>query len=292
MAGFPALFRSADEASDRKQRLYLGLVGVEYGLLLLAAIFSMDFAKTSFFYMVYAGLFFISIAILLTRALLKPQQEWYRCRALAESVKTLTWRYMMRADPFGDAPKLAVARAAFREQLHQLFTANKATAQMIAHDWSADDQITKDMDDFRALPLEERKARYEAGRIRDQRTWYAQKARYNRRQIKIWVSFGVICYVLAALLALGRILLPNWELWPIEPVIVIACSVIGWMQIKKFSELAAAYTVTAHEIGLISPKLDAVQTESELSDFVNEAEQAFSREHTMWIARRTTKGAR
>ena len=59
------------------------------------------------------------------------------------------------------------------------------------------------------------------------------------------------------------------------------------MQIKKFSELAAAYTVTAHEVGLISPKLDAVQTESELSDFVNEVEQAFSREHTMWIARRT-----
>ena len=281
MAGFPALFRSADEAADRKQRLYLRLVGFEYGLLLLAAIFSMDFAKTSFFYMVYAGLFFISVAISLTRALLKPQQEWYRCRALAESVKTLAWRYMMRAKPFDDA------RAAFRDQLHQLFAANEATVQMIAHDWSADDQITKDMDDFRALPLEERKARYEAERIHDQRTWYAQKARYNRGRIKIWVSLGVISYVLAALLALGRIQWPNWELWPIEPIIVIACSVIGWMQIKKFSELAAAYTVTAHEIGLISPKLDAVQTESELSDFVNEAEQAFSREHTMWIARRT-----
>ena len=60
-----------------------------------------------------------------------------------------------------------------------------------------------------------------------------------------------------------------------------------WIQIKKFSELAAAYTVTAHEIGLISPKLDAVQTKSELRIFVNEAEQGFSREHTMWIARRT-----
>jgi hypothetical protein len=59
------------------------------------------------------------------------------------------------------------------------------------------------------------------------------------------------------------------------------------MQVKKFNELAAAYTVAAHEIGLIRPKLDDVSTEAELSDFITDAELAFSREHTLWVARRT-----
>src|SRR5690606_15189811 len=30
----------------------------------------------------------------------KPDRIWYNARAVAESVKTLTWRYMMRAEPF------------------------------------------------------------------------------------------------------------------------------------------------------------------------------------------------
>jgi hypothetical protein len=59
------------------------------------------------------------------------------------------------------------------------------------------------------------------------------------------------------------------------------------MQVKKFNELAAAYTVTAHETGLIKPKLEAVDSESDFSDFINDAELAFSREHTLWIARQS-----
>jgi hypothetical protein len=41
-------------------------------------------------------------------------------------------------------------------------------------------------------------------------------------------------------MTLSRIAWPNWPHWPIEPLIVIAASVVGWMQIKKFNELTAA----------------------------------------------------
>jgi hypothetical protein len=57
------------------------------------------------------------------------------------------------------------------------------------------------------------------------------------------------------------------------------------MQIKKFSELSSAYSLTAHEIGIIEDRIDEADTEDEFSDFVNEAELAFSREHTQWLAR-------
>ena len=57
------------------------------------------------------------------------------------------------------------------------------------------------------------------------------------------------------------------------------------MQIKKFNELTSAYTLTAHEIGIIQGRLEEVDSEEDLSEFINEAELAFSREHTQWVAR-------
>jgi hypothetical protein len=70
-------------------------------------------------------------------------------------------------------------------------------------------------------------------------------------------------------------------------LIVIAASIIGWMQIKNFNELAAAYTVAAHEIGLIKIRAAEVTRDDAFSEFVNDAEKAFSREHTLWIARQS-----
>jgi conflict system pore-forming effector with SLATT domain len=192
---------------------------------------------------------------------------------------------MMRAAPFGDAVQLQVPRAEFRNHLHRLFDENRVIAEKIAPNWSADDQITADMDHIRSLSLDHRKHRYRNDRIGNQRQWYADKAAGNKLSAKKLVITGVIAYGVAATLALLRIRYLSWTFWPIEPVIVFASSVIGWMQVKKYNELGAAYTVAAHEIGLVAPELDAVHTEAQFSDFVNGAELAFSREHTMWIAR-------
>jgi hypothetical protein len=287
-ASYPALFRSADDASNKKQKAYLRLIGAEYSVLLLASVLSDSAFKGPTFYLLYSFIFVVSVVLLLTRNLWKLQQDWYRCRALAESVKTLTWRYIMRAAPFADGPPLQSARGEFRNQLYRIFDANRATADKIDPNWSADDQITDEMDHIRALSLDERKKYYTAHRLNDQRTWYMRKAGENNRSAKNWVVAAVVAYALAFALVLARIKFPDWEFfWGISPIIVFASSAIGWMQVKKFNELAAAYTVTAHEIGLIKPKLDAVGSESDFSDFINDAELAFSREHTLWIARQS-----
>ncbi|PYF05425.1 uncharacterized protein DUF4231 [Rhodopseudomonas faecalis] len=285
---YPALFLCSDDASNKFQSQFLLLVRVEYAALFLAAVFSMNFLNGVWYYFSYAMIFLIGLAVLLTRALRKPEQDWYRCRALAESVKTLTWRYVMHAAPFdhlsGDEQQ---AKAELRNQLHSIFAQNRTTAEKITSDWSGNDQITDGMRKIRSMTMQDRLAYYIKNRIADQREWYTRKATRNKKGATLWVAVSACVYVSACALALGRIAAPEWLYWPIEPLIVIAASVVGWMQIKKFNELAAAYTVTAHEIGLIKMQTDAISTDAEFSEFVNDAEKAFSREHTLWIARQS-----
>lgn len=286
---YPALFLAADAASNGYQSTFLWLIRGEYFALVLAAIFSMSFLHGVGYYLVFAGVFFIGLVLLLTRALSKPEQIWYGCRALAESVKTLTWRYMMHATPFEGRPVGGEqqARAEFRNQLHAVFDANREVAKKIASDWSTNEQISDAMDRVRAMSRDDRMQYYLANRVDDQRGWYARKAGTNKDSARVWVCISCAAYLLAGGMTLSRIAFPNWPYWPIEPLIVVAASIVGWMQIKKFNELSAAYTVAAHEIGLIRPKANEVNDEKTFSEFVNDAEKAFSREHTLWIARQS-----
>ncbi|MEF2559366.1 DUF4231 domain-containing protein [Aurantimonas sp. C2-5-R2] len=285
MFDFPALYRSASQMSAGSQSVYLRLIRGEYGLLLLAAILSLDFSREPLYFVAYAFVFLASLAVLIFRTWRKPEQDWYKGRALAESIKTSCWRYCMRSEPFGDADKVAVRRAEFRNHLRAILDANRHIGDRIPPDEAANDQITATMEETRALPLEERKVFYDTNRIREQRKWYARKARENKKASVTWMIAGIIAYGLAIALVLLRIAYPQQELWPIEPIIVAAASIIGWTQVKKFNELASSYTLTAHEIGIIQGRVKEVATEPEFSDFVNEAEQAFSREHTQWVAR-------
>lgn len=279
---FPALYDGADTASGKAQTDYLRLVSLEYLLLFLAAVLLMGPTTDVRFLIVYALVFVVSMAIMLVRTLGKPDRDWYRSRAIAESIKTSTWRYAMCAHPFDGATPAA------RTKFTGFLTAILASSAQIGHRMAGlnagGQQFTPEMESARNLSLEQRKAMYLSDRIQDQRSWYSGKAQFNRRRMYLWIGVCVAVYLLATLSVLSKLAYPNWQL-PTEPLIVIASSIIGWMQIKKFSELSSAYTLTAHEIGIIESRAGEADTEDKFSDFVNEAELAFSREHTQWVAR-------
>jgi hypothetical protein len=282
---YPALYKGASGLSENSQNSYLRLLISEYLLLISAAAISMTKNPNQLTQAIHA-LVFISLAtLLLYRAKTKPEQDWYKGRALAESIKTSTWRYCMRAAPFEDVNDIRIRRTEFRNYLREILSASRHIGDRIPPDTAADDQITNSMDEIRALSLLERSKFYLENRIKEQRTWYINKARSNKSSAKKWIAACAATYAAAIILLVLRPIFPNWDFWPFEPLIVIASSIIGWTQIKKFNELTSAYTLTAHEIGIIQGRIEEADTEEEFSEFVNEAELAFSREHTQWVAR-------
>lgn len=287
---FPALYQSADQSSTEAQKSYLRLIILQFGLLLVAAFLAPWFSQWTDLLFVYVLIVGASSAILLYMSVRKPETGWYSCRALAESIKTSAWRYMMRADPFADAQNVHEVRREFSVYLQDILKANAHIGEEISRNPSDGRQITDKMNEVRASSLSERKEFYISDRIINQKVWYINKAKSNRSNAIFWVSACVIVQSLAIILAIARIRYDQmWNFWPIEPLLILASSILGWIQLKKFNELASAYSLTAHEIGIIESRIDQVSSEPEFSDFVNEAERAFSREHTQWVARQVAQ---
>lgn len=162
---YPALYETAGGMSAGSQSGFLWLIRAEYALLLAAAILAMDWSKRPYYFAVYAAVLLASLAVLLWRSLWKPEQAWYRGRALAESIKTSCWRYCMRAEPFGDAISVDVPRAEFREHLLQILKTNRFIGDRMPPDSAAKEQIPETMQTVRALDLGVRKAYYLEHRI-------------------------------------------------------------------------------------------------------------------------------
>ncbi len=142
------------------------------------------------------------------------------------------------------------------------------------------------MVEIRKLSLSQRMDYYVKNRIDNQRIWYSKKSKANKNALKFWVLATIVLYIIAAIALNAEQLGLPWAMLAFDPLIVIVTSALGWLQMKRHGELMASYNLTAHEIGIIKGNSESVNTEEELSDFINEAELAFSREHTQWVARR------
>ena len=190
----------------------------------------------------------------------------------------------MRAHPFGDADTIEVPKSELRNLLSDILKANQRIAENLHH--AATLQVTDSMMEVRRKELADRISYYVENRIDDQRSWYANKSSQNRRALRLWIAVTVCVYMAAAVSLNAEMLGISDIFLAFDPLIVLATSALGWIQMKRHGELIASYNLTAHEIGIIRIRSDALASEEDFSDFVNEAELAFSREHTQWVARR------
>lgn len=281
---YPALYQAADEASNRTQGIYLRCVAVYAYVSITGAGLAVYGVDSKLAAIIAAILFLLGLFLSILLAVKQYESLWYRTRAIAESIKTSTWRFMMSADPFG-GKDLNAAKQQFRAVLQQVLQEHKDLAIELGGTIANRDQLTQRMIAVRQAPFQERLQMYVNERIREQRTWYAGRSHANSTNGRRWFWSLVVLQGAAVAFTIARVGWPDWTLWPTQVMVVAATSVLGWIQLKRYRELGTAYAVAAHEIGFAETEASTVSSDDALSRFVTETEGAFSREHTQWVVR-------
>lgn len=282
-ADFPALYRSANELSLSSQHHSFEVLRAQLLALVIAAALSLVTSCEK--YVATAQLFVLLAALSCSIYLfaLRPDRRWYAGRAVAESIKTITWRYVCRAEPFENDD--ATARNDFSRRLKLIVEQNREVCQLLTKHLNGK-QFTPVMEQMRSASLEQRRDAYAQYRVKDQLEWYAKKAAFNGKMSRRFFVLLIVVNAIAVLFAALRITVVTPAFWPTDVFVAAAASILSWMQAKRFSELAASYALAAHEISLIREQSLRASTEADFSLFVGDAENAFSREHTQWVARK------
>lgn len=288
-ADLPALYLAADKSSLRGQKTYLKATALRLSLLVVAAAcgaFTLRTGSVDVTGVVAAVAFGAALLseIYLFRA--RPDRLWYDGRAAAESAKTLAWRYMVGGNPFGkeeindsDADILLLKR--LNEVIRDL------RGVPLVPVTGSSEQITDRMRELRSKPLHERRAEYKSGRIDDQAGWYSRKAQWNEARATAW---SLVLALLEGLGLVGAILRAAMVI-DVDALGLIGALVAAgaaWLQTKQHQTLASAYSVATHELSLIAAGAVQLQSDPQWASFVDEAEEAISREHTLWRASHRT----
>jgi hypothetical protein len=288
VADYPTLYQAAAAASRGAHAAHTRLVGAELALLIAAAVIG---TMQALWPGLSAGWERALPAVLLVAALMAKlanrlqrfDEQWFDGRAVAETVKSATWRYAMEVRPY-ETNELQVDFA-FANALGETLAARAGLAAHLHSRPSGAKQIISErMRHIRALPVDERRRFYLAARVDDQENWYARKSLANAREATIW--FWVSLIFEGTALAAAIVAITGTQIDLVGVLAAISAAATAWTQLGRHDELAKSYGLAAHELMLMRARLEMANGDEAFRQGVEETESAISREHTMWMAKR------
>jgi hypothetical protein len=291
----PGLHTDASAVSGRNKRTFYQLTWATLALGVLAAMGGAFVGKGDLgaprvdvaavvSAMAFTGMCGITVYLYATR----PERVWYQARALAESVKTLAWQYSVGGGEF--AVGVSDAESVFARELREILHHIGMTQVDVAIPPS-ESQVTEPMRTLRNAALPERYDAYLNGRIKKQLTWYSENSRLNARRAKRFIGVALTIQF-GGVVAAGFVAFTSFNFDLLGIAAAAAAAIVAWQQAKDYESLSAAYSLTARDLSVILT--DATSrarpassfTNQSWAEFVDTAEQAISREHTIWLARR------
>lgn len=287
---FPNYFQASDSASLKAQRNYLNITRIDLLSMILAsamAIYNYQSTQSKLLVYVISGLLLL-VGLILTIILKTKKYEdiWYQGRALAESCKTLTWRFVCCSEYFENCLDISEAKKRFVERIKELSNEFKELSIAMNSKTLNLPIISDKMIEIRAYDLQKRKDYYIQNRIEDQKKWYADKAEYNSEKYNFWFWCVIVSQAISLISIVFLIANPdsNWNF--VGLLTTISASALSWLQLRQHQELKQAYTTATQELNFIVTLTDQITTEDSFSKFVLDSENAVSREHTLWLAQR------
>lgn len=280
---YPAVFHAADNAAVSAQSWFLRLSAFRLTSLVLVAALA-TVASLLGQWSAILALLPISVAVTSEVILLvrRPERRWYENRSVAESAKTLTWRYQVGGRPIGLRLNQEDADLEVTERLQKILDEFHDLELSPAFQ----EQVTPQMRNLRSQSLNDRISAYGRNRLDDQRAWYAAKSDWNRRRATQF-QVGLIVIELAAFATAIAVAFLGSTLAAYSLLSAMAIAGVGWLQIKRFRSLGNSYAVASHELAGITSTINSIDSEEDWEEFVHRAEEAISREHASWLTSNT-----
>lgn len=284
---YPVLFWAAEDTARTAQREYTRLVQIDLLLLVLGSALSVVGAlmsSTARVALLVTAAIIIGLTIIVKSAstVLHRDSDWVSGRAAAEAVKAMTWRYMMRAQPFDGADD---AHAQFIAELRTILNAH-SELHLALHQIPEDGhQVSKGMKRVRALCLDERKAYYVRERLNEQIRWYLDKARHAHRAATLLFWIDLIARAAALAFAILIIVPPHPGAGVAGLLIAIAAAATAWSQLGRYDEIGKSYSLTAQHLLMDKSTIEELD-EQEFGRRVVDVEETISGEHSSWLAKR------
>ena len=143
---YPAIYGSANTTSMKSQKYFFCALFLNLVALVIAAALSVWNQPDIAFSYAQILVLLVSLGCVIYIGAQQPQKIWYGTRAIAESVKTITWRYMMRAEPYDLGNNQAKQRLA--NDLHDILSENKDIFKHAIHLGNITQQVTSFMNIF------------------------------------------------------------------------------------------------------------------------------------------------
>lgn len=290
---YPNLYQASNKESIESQKLYLHFMRVNLIAAILATMLVMyNFQRVDYLLYIYilsASLFGISGLSTCILWIKKFEDRWYKGRAVAESCKTLSWRFMMKSEYFEISEENIQGiqlQARFQGRIGEVESEYKGFVETLDCSLLRKPYITDKMREVRGYDFNQRKEFYIKERIKNQIDWYSTKGDYNKSSSDKWFIIILISHISAILFTIYLITNPTSE-WNIVGVFsTIAASAMSWLQLKQHQELKQAYTTAVLELNKILELSNSIINEESFSKFVLDSENAISREHTLWVVQR------
>ena len=283
------IHRKYSEMATRYQKLYLNLILVQLALTALIAtlalVLTLGVERTwrNATFGIVALAFLLSIAVQSYSFWAKVERKWFICRAVAESMKAISWRYCTRAGEFQGDDGPADSTLVYSLQQVEKEARNQVALQFPPATRSM--EVHSDLKTLREQVWQQRREEYLAYRLDDQIAWYEHRTYLNSRNAKILSGTIVTTQVSGVAMAFYFLLL-GFDLTPhVALVVTIIASLLAWTQTRQYAELVEPYRTASTELRNIRDRVGRAGDESEFTACIVESELAISREHSSWLAR-------
>jgi hypothetical protein len=287
MFDYPAIYKEADNISNKTQRNYLMILKTFLCMLVVSSVLFTYFDSILVIKIINAVISLMIVVFSFVFRFYNFQGIWYNARAVAESIKTISWRYAIKAEPYDIADD--DAKRLFLKTIKHIIDMNHDFQKCIAAEYGNQQSIPENMISIRQLPFNERLDFYHRYRVIEQRDWYIRKSKFNKERSNLFFCLLIIISgILSVLVFLSFSIKINNFVFPVSILLAVISVLFTWVQTKKYKELDKTYALTSYEINFIETQKDDVKSDKSLSEYVDNSENAFSREHTQWIARKDT----